>query len=543
MKKRGLTVGTKKGHPAGAATSKVTEQDDWDSHPFDNPFIVPPGIYQAVHDFEAHWCVSDKEPILVLGATGVGKSLFLHLSKQFFKKQNPTRRKKPVPIIEANCAHFSGARSDLNMARSELFGYVAGAFTGATDDKVGLVEKADGGLLVLEEIGELPLEAQAMLLTFVETGEYRRVGDVDNRKAKVKIVGATNREAALRVDFRYRFFPFYIPSLRERKQDILYYFHGIFPRLVGTLNKSEILVLLTHHWPGNVREVERVGRLLLRRRWKPGPPDAAIGLETADTAAIPTQVKTYSDFGLYHLDPRDSPFDPDALINLNDRLRAHLADIALLEKLLNRLRVSIDDQSPTLAFQEMAGGDVEFCFFTEGYDNIKFCNDFPLFEEAFQGYLAFCGLFSQDPAKEENILASLRKCNIENFSLKGLDCSKSDEAKVCKLATAVMAYLKDFDAEDLSLPKEPREFWDTICRLKEESDTDGAYRKFENDEFIGMVCGMRERDLLKNYYLGLLKKTAGNVRMAAKNAGVLETTFRSKLDKLGIKYKRTENSS
>jgi transcriptional regulator with AAA-type ATPase domain len=429
------------------------------------------------------------------------------------------------------------------VTRSELFGHVKGAFTGANKDKPGLIEKAEGGLLILEEIGELPLEAQAMLLTFIETGEYRRVGDDTTRKAKVKIVGATNRETALRDDFRYRFFPFYIPPLRERKQDALYYFHGIFPRLVSTLNRSEILVLLTHHWPGNVREVERVGRLLLRRRWKSGAPDITIGPETTDPAAIPAQARTYSDYGLYHLDPRDSPFDPDALINLNDRLRAHLADIALLEKLLNRHRVSIDDQSPTLAFQEMAGGDVEFCFFTEGYDNIKFCNDFPLFEEAFQGYLAFCGLFSQDPANGENILASLRKCNIEYFSLKQLDYPKRDEAKVHKLATAVMAYLKDFDAEDLGLPKEPRAFWNAISQLKEESETEDAYRNFENDEFMDLVCGMRERELLKNYYLGLLKKTAGNVRMGAKNAGVLETTFRSKLDKLGIRYKRTDNVS
>ena len=115
------------------------------------------------------------------------------------------------------------------MERSELFGHVEGAFTEAIRDKKGLVEKADGGMLILEEVGELPLEVQAMLLTFIETGEYRRVGDENSRKATVKIVAATNRESALRADFRYRFFSYYIRPLHERRQDILYYFYELFP--------------------------------------------------------------------------------------------------------------------------------------------------------------------------------------------------------------------------------------------------------------------------------------------------------------------------
>lgn len=142
-----------------------------------------------------------------------------------------------------------------------------GAFTDAKADKVGLVEKADGGLLILEEVGELPFEVQAMLLTFIETGEYRRLGDENVQKATVKVIAATNRESALRDDFRYRFFPFYIPPLRERKNDILYYFQEIFPGLTKNFSKSEVLLLLTHNWPGNVREIERIGRLLNRKRW------------------------------------------------------------------------------------------------------------------------------------------------------------------------------------------------------------------------------------------------------------------------------------
>ncbi|MCU0614013.1 MAG: sigma-54 factor interaction domain-containing protein [Desulfobacterales bacterium] len=138
----------------------------------DHPLVVPPGLRDAVRDFEAHWAVSDNEPIMVLGATGVGKSLFLHLSRQFFNEQHAGSKKQP-PIVEANCGHFSGKHSDLNMTRSELFGHVKGSSSVANKDKVGLVELADGGLLILEEIGELSLEAQSMLLTFIETGDYR----------------------------------------------------------------------------------------------------------------------------------------------------------------------------------------------------------------------------------------------------------------------------------------------------------------------------------------------------------------------------------
>jgi hypothetical protein len=480
MKRRSPRVKTDTGRSAGSENSDAPITSDGGSPQRDDSFIVPPGLHYTIDDFEAHWNVSDKEPILILGATGVGKSLFLHLTKELFKKQHAGERKKR-PIVEANCGHFSGTHSDLNMIRSELFGHVKGSHNMAYKDKVGLVELANGGLLILEEIGELPSEAQALLLTFVETGEYRRVGDDNTRKANAKIVGATNRKAALRDDFSYRFFPFYIQSLRERKQDILYYFHAFFPHLIKTLNMSEVLVLLTHHWPGNVREVERVGRLLLRRRWKPEPkdenrePEAKTGkdekLEAPDAeresegmdqvteagatniGTEPDQTGGYRDFGLYHLDPRDSPFVSDVLFNLTGDLRFHLADMDLLEELLNWCRVSLDDQNPSLAFEgfiDKMTGDLSY---PADFNNVKICYNFSPFIEAFQGYLTFCGLFLQDPAKEENILASLRKCNIEYFSLKGLDHPKIDEAKVHKLATAVMAYLKDFDTEDLRLPK------------------------------------------------------------------------------------------
>ena len=151
-------------------------------------------------------------------------------------------------------------------AQSAIFGHVKGAFLEAEQDKKGLIEKANEGMLILDGVSELPTQVQAMLLTFIETGKYRKVGSAENQFAKVQVVGTTNNEDALRDDFRFRFFPFYIPSLHERRQDVLYYIAAKFPELIKMLNSSEVLSLLAYQWPGNVREVDRVARLLLRHK-------------------------------------------------------------------------------------------------------------------------------------------------------------------------------------------------------------------------------------------------------------------------------------
>lgn len=225
-------------------------------------YIIPPGLNYTVNKFIAHCKVSGNQPVMVIGDTGVGKSMFLEIYKNFYRERCKNRRKKPK-VVWANCAYFGDYYSDFNMTKSELFGHVKGAFTGANKDKQGLVEIANKGLLILEEIGELPKQVQAMLLTFVETGKYRKVGSTELRSSEVQLIGATNNVGDLRKDFRYRFFPFYIPSLHERREDVLYYIGAEFPELINTLNSSEILALLAYHWPGNVRDIHRVWNRML----------------------------------------------------------------------------------------------------------------------------------------------------------------------------------------------------------------------------------------------------------------------------------------
>jgi len=222
-----------------------------------NKLIVSPGLQHLIKEFEAY-VVEDTGPIMICGPSGAGKALFLHIYKKLCREKYG----KTCLIKTVNCSHFSG-----DLARSELFGHVKGAFTGAAqEDKKGWIEAADNGILVLEEIGDLPKETQANLLTFVETQEFHKVGSTEIQRAAVQIVGATNREKNLRTDFRYRFFSFYIPPLYERRQDILYYLANKYPQLIATLAPWEVMTLLAYNWPGNVREIENLGRLLMCKK-------------------------------------------------------------------------------------------------------------------------------------------------------------------------------------------------------------------------------------------------------------------------------------
>jgi transcriptional regulator with AAA-type ATPase domain len=516
----------------------------------DKPLIVPPGLNSAVAQFESHFAVSREEPIMISGPTGVGKTLFLYLGKRLFKKQHNADEKVP-PVVEANCGHFAGKSSDLNMARSELFGHVKGSHSLAKEDKKGLVEKANGGLLILEEVGELPFEVQAMLLTFIETGEYRRIGDEETRNSKVKIIAATNREFDLREDFRYRFFPYYIPPLLERKQDILYYFNQIFPDLTQKLTRSEVIVLLSHHWPGNVREIERIGMLLTRQNYY-------------------AQVAN-RDYYISHLNPKDTSFDPKALKNLNVELTKWGVDSGLVEKLLNKHRISLSYYNQEIAFPELSQKNDEFSW--QDKFSLTYCNMYSPFTEAFEEFLRFCDLFLQNPSKDANILLTLRDCDsplnrlktntmsiatkstiskapahspqghLFKKSTKVSDYPKSYDDKIEKLKKSIMKFLKEVDKPDSELPKSIDEFWMALEKLCEKSKNGEPENSPLNMETLKEISTLKEDDLMRYYYKKLLEITGGNVRSAARRTGLEENTFRSRLYKLGIKSKKGRSLS
>ncbi len=206
---------------------------------------------------------------LISGETGTGKELAakaLHLS-------GPRRTKRFVTV---NCSAVVET-----LFESELFGHVRGAFTGATDNKVGMFEFADGGTLFLDEIGELPSSVQAKLLRVLETGDVQRVGSLETRKADVHVIAATNRDLLAEVSAgRFRADLFYrlnvvevvLPPLRDRREDIPYLTAAFVrdaaarfgKRTVGLTPGAERL-LAGAEWKGNIRElrnaVERASML------------------------------------------------------------------------------------------------------------------------------------------------------------------------------------------------------------------------------------------------------------------------------------------
>ncbi|HEY9034406.1 MAG TPA: sigma-54 dependent transcriptional regulator [Pseudomonadales bacterium] len=200
--------------------------------------------------------------VLIQGESGTGKELIARAIHNL----SPRRGK---PLICVNCAAIPET-----LIESELFGYEKGAFTGANSSRIGLIEAADQGSLFLDEIGELPLEAQARLLRFLQEGEIRRIGSVDTQKVDVRIIAATHRnlkklsqESEFRLDLFYRLnvMPLSLPPLRERGKDILTLADAFLQRYCEKMHKplmhftpKAIQALTTYQWPGNIREMENV---------------------------------------------------------------------------------------------------------------------------------------------------------------------------------------------------------------------------------------------------------------------------------------------
>jgi DNA-binding NtrC family response regulator len=234
---------------------------------------------QAVRQRVARYAVED-EPVLLTGETGVGKNRVAELVHRASGRKGPF-----VP------AHMPSIPDGL--IESELFGHRKGAFTGAVDDRRGLIEEAEGGLLFLDEVGEIPPAFQAKLLRVVETRRYRVVGDPREREADVRIVAATNRDLHQEVQAkRFRQDLFYrlsvltlrIPPLRERPEDVRALVLEHERRLRGkSLGAEAWRVLLGHGWPGNVRELIHV---LTRAGVE--PEGATIGAEIEELLGPPS---------------------------------------------------------------------------------------------------------------------------------------------------------------------------------------------------------------------------------------------------------------
>ncbi|GAO41758.1 sigma 54-interacting transcriptional regulator [Flavihumibacter petaseus] len=200
--------------------------------------------------------------VLLLGESGTGKERIadcIHNSSS----------RKGKPFVKINCAALPAT-----LIESELFGHEKGAFTGAHEKRIGKFEKADGGTIFLDEIGEMPLELQVKLLRVLQEKEIERIGGKDTIKVDVRIIAATNRnlekevaEGRFRLDLYYRLnvFPICLPALRDRKEDIpalCQFFINVYSQKAGLkvsgISDKVLSSMNSYDWPGNIRELEHL---------------------------------------------------------------------------------------------------------------------------------------------------------------------------------------------------------------------------------------------------------------------------------------------
>jgi transcriptional regulator with PAS, ATPase and Fis domain len=200
--------------------------------------------------------------VLITGESGVGKEVFPQIIHNYSSRKHGS-------YIAVNCGAIPEGTID-----SELFGHEKGSFTGAYDSRKGYFEVANGGTIFLDEVAELPISTQVRLLRVLETGEFIRVGSSKNIKTNVRVIAATNvdiskaiTEGKFREDLFYRLntVPIYIPTLRERKEDI----HLLFRKFAVdfaernrmpaiSLADSAVNILMNYRWPGNIRQLKNI---------------------------------------------------------------------------------------------------------------------------------------------------------------------------------------------------------------------------------------------------------------------------------------------
>jgi formate hydrogenlyase transcriptional activator len=224
--------------------------------------------------------------VLITGETGTGKEL---VARAIHRRSNRASR----AFVSVNCAAIPR-----DLIASELFGHERGAFTGATQQRLGRFELANGGTIFLDEVGDLPIETQIALLRVLQEHEFERVGGTRPIRANVRVIAATNRDlqaaisgGSFRSDLFYRLnvFPIEIPALRQRKEDIrllVEYFIDRYARKAGkrirTVDNKTLRLLESYLWPGNIRELQNViersvivcetANFSVDESWLPQPP-------------------------------------------------------------------------------------------------------------------------------------------------------------------------------------------------------------------------------------------------------------------------------
>ena len=231
-----------------------------DSSESEQPVGISPGFNSVLHMVQR--VAPTNATVLFLGESGVGKEVFARMLHRLSSRSHK-------PFVAVNCAAIPE-----QLIESELFGAERGAYTGATQSRPGRFERADGGTLLLDEIGTLSAGAQGNLLRVLQEGEIERLGDTQTRRVDVRVIASTNVDlrkevmaGRFREDlfFRLNVFPIRVIPLRERREDIpllMTHFLGRFDRLHGRrhtgFTQRAVDAVMSYDWPGNIRELENV---------------------------------------------------------------------------------------------------------------------------------------------------------------------------------------------------------------------------------------------------------------------------------------------
>ena len=198
--------------------------------------------------------------VLITGESGTGKEILV-------ETLHASGNRSGKPLVKVNCAALPES-----LLESELFGHVRGSFTGAVKDRAGRIQTAEGGILFLDEIGDISPRIQMKLLRFLEIKEYERVGESQTRRADVRVFAATNADLAMKVHegqfredlyYRLKVMVLHLPALRERREDIpfliehfLAFFNKKFHKSISVISKEFLDILMSYDWPGNIRELK-----------------------------------------------------------------------------------------------------------------------------------------------------------------------------------------------------------------------------------------------------------------------------------------------
>jgi DNA-binding NtrC family response regulator len=499
-------------------------------------WIVPPRLRENVEEFLLLYKSikgTKKQPVLIRGPRGVGKTLFTDIFKKVYLEDNPAIAKDEAnKVFRINIAAIPE-----NLLESELFGHKKGSFTGAVIEKKGFFEVAKGGLLILEEVGDLSESVQAKLLTTMEDGIFYRVGDTQPRNAEgIQIIATSNQpDEKFRDDFRDRFIQFHVTPIFERRGDILYYLNEKFPDVLEVLLPHQLLSILTYQWPGNVREIERVGYLIRAR-----------DMQSKERLAHVDEDHIVWTDDLMHFRKADTLIDPFATKELFDRLKKAGVDAVGVDKELKKRKFGlIYDEGPGQpVFRNVE--EYENKIIEDNYEYMKAnSKDFRItkseyhdrytkigrfrhyladsdsdywgaksvnvlaFEDIYREFSFYCYIFYQNPQADNNLL-EIEK----NFFEGTVDY---------EWATFVESIIGKFTGlrEKIKLHKQIYNYLHSLPKDKEKPQM--------------IITDLTQIELLKKYCSDLLQKTDDNVAQAAKVAGLNDRTFRSQLKRLGLR--------